>query len=61
MSTSESRLWDLILLPNSFRGRIWKQVIRLVQWWRDFRNNPTRREGSLEREMMASAGENAKE
>lgn len=61
MSTSESRLWDLILLPNSFRGRIWKQLIRVVQWWRDFRNNPTRREGSLEREMMAAAGENAKE
>jgi CelD/BcsL family acetyltransferase involved in cellulose biosynthesis len=60
MSTSESRLWDLILLPNSFRGRIWKQLIHIVQWWRDFRSNPTRREGSLEREMMAAVGDNAK-
>jgi hypothetical protein len=30
--------------------------------WRDWRYNPTRREGSLEREMMAAAAaENAKE
>jgi CelD/BcsL family acetyltransferase involved in cellulose biosynthesis len=62
MSTSESRLWDWIILPNSLRGRIWKQLIRAVQLWRDWRYNPTRREGSLEREMMAAAAaENAKE
>jgi|LauGreSBDMM110SN_4_FD.fasta_scaffold11703_2 CelD/BcsL family acetyltransferase involved in cellulose biosynthesis len=62
MATSESRLWDWIILPNSLRGRLWKQVIRAVQLWRDWRYNPTRREGSLEREMMASsATENAKE
>jgi CelD/BcsL family acetyltransferase involved in cellulose biosynthesis len=62
MATSESRLWDWIILPNSLRGRLWKQLIRAVQLWRDWRYNPTRREGSLEREMMASAAaENAKE
>ena len=62
MSTSESRLWDWIILPNSMRGRIWKQLIRAVQLWRDWRYNPTRREGSLEREMMAAAAaENAKD
>ena len=62
MSTSESRLWDWIILPNSLRGRLWKQLIRAVQLWRDWRYNPTRREGSLERETMAAAAaENAKE
>jgi CelD/BcsL family acetyltransferase involved in cellulose biosynthesis len=52
MSTSESHLWDLILLPNSFRGRIWKQLVRAVQWWKGLKNNPTRREGSLERDRI---------
>lgn len=61
MSTSESRLWDWILLPNSFRGRVWKQFIRVVQWWRLRKNNQIRREGALERETVGGAGENAKE
>ena len=61
MSTSESRLWDWILLPDSFRGRIWKQFIRAVQLWRNWRNNRIRREGALERDSMGGAGENARE
>ncbi len=61
MSTSESRLWDWILLPNSFRGRVWKQLIRVVQWWTQWKNNRIRRERASERERLGGSGENARE
>lgn len=59
MSTSESHLWDWILFPSSFRGKIWKQAIRVVHWWKDRKNDRLRKEGALERDRMPVVAEEA--
>jgi len=49
MSTSESRLWDLIVFPKTLRGFLIHRAVKWTRAWQKWRKGSEGKTGSLER------------